>query len=998
MCIPMTPNHVRLIDSCYPHHSALLATAPDYRPNSQELSRLTYYASNRPGKLPKITSYLEKRAKNEAAKAKYGNAKQKASLLITLAIFRSLTVECRRELAVFSRTVIVVVGVAVTSLPNDIEVAARAASVFTAWTTYTDGGLIGVDDQLTKSYLAVSRHYGHLCLLVNNNDAELRNRSRLLGLAAISGIVASDALYASLTEFQAQIPILAPALIQNIAGMPISTLNDVCATMETQPQPTSPYLAEIQQRPPLSQRRAASIHVHIDGEKGPSTLDVAEAALRALKTIFQQSNAAQIARTIGAIVGSLDSSDVWSNVEFCCWLADRALVWSQYQYRFAVPTRLVDLLLRSQDTPVPTARLMSFMAMLTTVFTSPISLVNFSTSDVLTNLITVLLRRVAIDPEDGLVPALVQCVSSLGTHVYYADQIQDLAEELITRLVNIQLNGISGEGPSSTNPIRAVSLRCLVLCLKGLIETANRSSGMKKNTSSSILGESSRTMTEPIEFVLERHDSTGIVREDYSPNPRKNNISPELWQETIAVLCETDFSVRSSYAQALLTFLLVEVPREPYAVDPAIANREDGKGVRLPAPGRPLTAPDATTRLLHAIHASVFHLALAPSLGFRSGAPSEASEDFEQHVQVDPPTPDVTSSRFGEIEMNEQLNRPSPSRRRLSRALTALLGTPAVDHMATATFSDYAFLLNILTTLHRRLPGRALLVGVPMLVAMDTTANSTLRDGNEATHGRARAVKALLGRVWEEIGEIWDSDEIRQHAQEALSTLPKSISLADPATPPLGTNNVIEDPVAFPTPTSTDESKFPFINAEAMVTALASNDRVQAVLGLDKQGVLKRLVLDWTEESAVHDSIETQHHPDVLRGEGASALRKISPALMHIDNISLQSVARSGKGGGVDTLREALEGRALGASASVTTFDRISSQGHGNLLVPTSRPASAGRERMLKSSASEVRDALDKLGIGKQTQANGKLRSPFPIAERLDSETKTSVLVPPYRS
>ncbi|KZT53297.1 hypothetical protein CALCODRAFT_440295 [Calocera cornea HHB12733] len=993
----MTPNHVRLIDSCYPHHSALLATAPDYRPNSQELSRLTYYASNRPGKLPKITSYLEKRAKNEAAKAKYGNAKQKASLLITLAIFRSLTVECRRELSVFSRTVIVVVSVAVSALPNDIEVAARAASVFTAWTTYTDGGLIGVDDQLTKSYLSVSRHYGHLSVLVNNKDAELRNRSRLLGLAAISGIVSSDALYASLPEFTAQIPVLAPALIQNVAGMSISELNDVCASIETQPQPASPYLAEIQPRPPLSQRRAASIHVHIDGEKGPSTLDVAEAALRALKTIFQQSNAAQIGRTLGAIVGSLDSSDAWSNVQFCCWLADKALVWSQYQYRFAVPTKLVDLLLKSQDTPVPTSRLMSLMSMLTTVFTSPISLVNFSTSDVLTNLITVLLRRVTIDPEDGLLPALVQCISSLGTHVYYADQIQDLAEELITRLVNVQLNGVNGEGPSGNNPTRAVSLRCLVLCLKGLIETANRPSAMRKNTSTSVLGESSRMNAEPIEFIMERHDSSGIIREDYSQNPRKNNISPELWQETIAVLCETDFFVRSSYAQALLTFLLAEVQREPYSVDPAIANRDDGKGVRLPAPGRPLTVPDATTRLLHAIHASAFHLAMSTSLGFRSGAPSEASEDFDQHVQVDPPTPDVSSSRFGEIEMNEQLNRPSPSRKR-SRALTTLLSMPSVDHTAAATFSDYASLLNILVTVHRRLPGRALLVGVPMLVAMDSTATSALKSGNEATQGRARAVKELLGRVWEEIGEIWASDEIRRHAQEALSTLPKSASLADPATPPLGTNNLIEDPLPFPTPTSSDESKFPFINAETMVTALASNERVQAILGLDRQAVLKRLVLEWTEDSALRDSVETQHHPDVLRGEGASALRKISPALMHIDNISLQSVARSGKGGGVDTLREALEGRGLGPSASVTTFDRVSSQGHNSLSVPGSRPVSAGRERMLKTSPSEVRDALDKLGIGKQTQANGKLRSPFPILERVESETKTNGLVPPYRS
>lgn len=39
-----TPNHVQLLNSCYPQTSALLTAGPDFAPNSQELSRLTYYA------------------------------------------------------------------------------------------------------------------------------------------------------------------------------------------------------------------------------------------------------------------------------------------------------------------------------------------------------------------------------------------------------------------------------------------------------------------------------------------------------------------------------------------------------------------------------------------------------------------------------------------------------------------------------------------------------------------------------------------------------------------------------------------------------------------------------------------------------------------------------------------------------------------------------------------------------------------------------------------
>jgi len=38
-----TPNHVQLLNACYPPSSALVA-APNYAPSSHELSRLTYYA------------------------------------------------------------------------------------------------------------------------------------------------------------------------------------------------------------------------------------------------------------------------------------------------------------------------------------------------------------------------------------------------------------------------------------------------------------------------------------------------------------------------------------------------------------------------------------------------------------------------------------------------------------------------------------------------------------------------------------------------------------------------------------------------------------------------------------------------------------------------------------------------------------------------------------------------------------------------------------------
>lgn len=89
-----TPGHEKLLNACYP--PSLLTSGPDYSPNSQELSRLTYYAcvllafpresqyeyrqisSNHPEKLAKIGSELEKRVRTESRKARSGNIKMRA--------------------------------------------------------------------------------------------------------------------------------------------------------------------------------------------------------------------------------------------------------------------------------------------------------------------------------------------------------------------------------------------------------------------------------------------------------------------------------------------------------------------------------------------------------------------------------------------------------------------------------------------------------------------------------------------------------------------------------------------------------------------------------------------------------------------------------------------------------------------------------------------------------------------------------------------------------
>jgi protein EFR3 len=122
-----------------------------------------------------------------------------------------------------------------------------------------------------------------------------------------------------------------------------------------------------------------------------------------------------------------------------------------------------------------------------------------------------------------------------------------------------------------------------------------------------------------------------------------------------------------------------------------------------------------------------------------------------------------------------------------------------------------------------------------------------------------------------------------------------------------------------------------------------------------------------------------------------SPFLKISPALMHIENLSLQSLARTYHGVGVHDLREALEGRgsmsnlALNSArpSSIRTLDpSTASSIHSKDRPELTRTRS--QNRSIKNSPSDVRDMLNKLGVGKYN-GSSLLKASFPALHRPDA-------------
>ncbi|KAJ7781089.1 hypothetical protein B0H16DRAFT_1877878 [Mycena metata] len=965
-----TPNHVQLLNACYPPTSALLTAGPDYSPNSQELSRLTYYASNHPSKLAKLGGELEKRVKLECRKAQSGNLRTRASLLITLAIFRALATECRRDIGLISPSLVASVGTTMAAVPTDLEVVARTASVFTAWTTYTDGHLIGADSVMTRDYVAALKKFASLSCS-EASDQEVRNRTRLIGFAALTGALNSEALYNDSVQFRAQVSVMMRPILVTVFQTAIPTLDHQAEAVKD--APISPYLAEFRTRPVI-ERRAASIHVHVDGEAGPSMSEVSSAALRALFSLLEHANGSQLGHIMRASLDTLDSpqSKSWSRVEHCCWVAKRTAEWAQYQYRYAIPTWLVERLVENQDSTSATEMHKTLAAMVTAVFNSSTPLVNLSTSDIVSNLINLLLRRTSIRPDDDLLPDLVECIASLGRHVYYSDQIQDLASEIINRLVVVEVQGKQN---------RSQAIRSLLAGLVGLLHAAEENEPTKelddppkRRRSASFKVSSPAEQIANPELVL--HGAT-----------RRTHVLPDIWQDTLSLLCDTDYAVRADYAAGLVFYLENEIP--------ALGDAEDIDGVkRLRLLVEPpfhhatdvkmlLQSGDFGTKFLNAIHAYVYTLATSSALGVGSSA-STSPPDTITHgpTTAEPESVPTTEGSEGHAQSGgggrRSVSSQAPRARKASVVQRLLERAPSsVSGSASASLSDYAHILAILTTVQQQFPIRGLITGIPMLLALDKAANSSDTTESGAV-SRINAIKIVIARVWLAVGKIWECSDLVDMASKALATIPSGGELPSVSELEFGMHPP-QEPTLFAT--EAESKLWEGVSSENALFAIASCSAVHAATKLDTQTFLTRFSVIWTAELALKDSVErSTTFESTIRGDGISPLLKISPALMHIENISLQSLARSTRGIGVTDLREALEGRssmsnpALVKPPSLSTLDHASSIGMESRL---NRPRSRTRSRRVPPSGpGEVRDVLNRLGIGKQT--GSLLKSSFP--------------------
>ncbi|KAJ9125268.1 hypothetical protein QFC22_000223 [Naganishia vaughanmartiniae] len=928
------------------------------KPLSQELSRLTYYAANKPGKLRAIGEELDERVAKHTRYAKSGNGKERVMLLISLAILRSLISECRRELGLFALSIVNCIdrSLEYALSPNssgssgtsstvgvDLELAVAAGAAFTSFTTYATSSTFGADDAALRTYLRVLERLAAMAVFqpritgtvgldqkrtdrvddksTENGDFEFRNRTRLIGLAAMIAAVQSSLLNASYSDFGTQARIFIPALITNIWLANLDELKLETAKVQIDTSP-SPYFTEFQARRRLSGRRAPSLHAHIVGEKGPATSEVVGGALMTLRELIESCHSSQLTTCLQAIMDVLDRSSStahtasgsvisgWKDRERCCWLVECVASDAMLGYRYIVPLSLLEQLVAgTKDTAALGERELTLMEALISLFSAEkLSLVGIAPAELLNSLLDIIIARVRMNTSDILLPSLVRCILAIGSHIYYVDQTNDMIEVVINRIAETQaltkpLDNSDPSGTAKTSlPWCQEAIRIMIACMTNLIMASQPSSGTTIVPSSRENNEN-RPLTDLAAGgnPSSSHVTTPNVNGGASALPersgRRNPISPEIWQDTLPLLCEATYGVRAEYARALVLYLRRELPA---SVRVLTNGRGSEHGIHLKQ------ARLGAIRFLHAMNATLYTLAISNRLGY-AGPAQLSAPAIAPTIQETAPTPFFESPQAATPNTAKSIDTPAravptpqppnhssnssvqedrrPPPPLIARRSSKLVSLPVhrmagvafgeetitehalVDDMDkagdVATPGDYLALSSIIDITLDALPIESGIIVIPMLIAIDNDAGRILvprpnendEDDEYFSMQRRRACKEVVCSAWQGIASHYAISELLNTVDQIQASFTRpSVVPAGPFREAREGLFPPDQPSQFaaihvPTPSR------PVINPEYAIQQLALNRRFQSDVKLPSEEIVQVLSRPWTVQEALGDSI-----------------------------------------------------------------------------------------------------------------------------------------------
>ncbi|PWN22546.1 hypothetical protein BCV69DRAFT_311344 [Microstroma glucosiphilum] len=986
MCIP-TPNHRKLVQDCYPPSKRIAGVE---NPSSNELGKLVYYAQSKPAKLSKVGKVLEERAAADARGvegAGAANEKAKCGLLITIAILKALISECPRDITYISKSAQAIMAHAVKASAKsgnggqrDLALSARASSTFFAYTSALDPARNSVEGELGASYLELLESFGYMATDRNTSDPEDLNRARLIGLGALSSAASSDVLYTS--AFSRQASVIVPALLENMQAKsaPLDDLKAEAGKVASGSPTYTAFSSLAKKRP--SHRKAPSLSGHVAGEKGPETAEVISASMGILHGLFKHADALQVQEAMKAVLGWMGgrggTQQQWSNEEWARFLGTTLVRWTSLQYRFVILNSLLEHLV--EDCEGPTSfKHGTLLEMIAAILKSKdLTLIGLSTSDALNNLAGLTVRRVHFDIKDPLLPQLVRCIESLAVHVYYADQLNDAAEELVARIVALNQPETDTAAAEATMRVshlprksaatrrageaqKMESIRIVLFALMRIIIVAN--------SNDAIVGKVRKRSRTNSDYAVREKGKASDPNSGITLAGARARIQPDALQPVTWLLASYDCGVRLAAAHLFIAYLKLE------AQEPSAASSE-------------------AASLLHGISAAAYICTLSRSLRLPSTGSAGALEN-----------------PLGQLVLVQRANE--------SGSMTELR-----DESEAGVPLDYAALVLLFTLATDRLAGAALLAFVPALLAIDRgAARDLVAEGSPASlvTQRRHTTRLFLAKVWVAISEKWAVPSVRKEASTVLAALSDEILPTVPE--PTRSLTLPEEVDLFPDfaeDASAGEGSAaasPVFDPSRIMKALASSAEVQTNTGMPEEALMRWFGRDWSVAMAIDDSAvgaSPYHDPALENAMGNGHADKATRLTFETAaGNGSADMAANGSGQhpiGVDDFRQALGsksvhgggGAAGGAGRSVRTNRQplqdssLSKAGAAGGLqgldipIPGLRASTSGqrmslsasRDSPFKNRTSAAPDAASLDGSVNSGVANGSGPTPLSAAER----------------
>lgn len=539
-----------------------------------------------------------------------------STVQVTLQILRALIEKCPRDLPLFSRAVLRIFRTILRS--NDLTLIEESVLTFDTFCAHQDPATLAADQDYIGQYEEVVQLYAAFA----SKEPQLQTRTpiswpvairyRKAGLEAIKSVASSASLS---SDTGRQLSVIIPVILLNIyskSGSYLTTLEH-----REREKEVSEKAQEYRRRQSM-----ATVRTFEESEADPLAAsgttedadklaeeEVGMVALQALRHVFVGVNRGQLRSATAAVI-SFIGERVKPHEHFAfeklpsgtgSWpttLFGMICSWAPVQDRYVILVTAMETLIRSPIVEDDLDRQLVLATIIGWSLRSKINFIGLSVMDVLIGLIqhvllllqlggkgsglfphhqqadvispisprmdtfsqaaagnssSTVLVEVAQTPSPSrlrLLEQLQKAIGSLATHIYYTDQVSDMVSTIFTRLKPPPQSGITSTAAAIEDPVSAAD------AVAGSINMQQ-----KAGTDNFFSFDTAKiTALAAIKDILVVANSRGPERRPDAVGRSKVGIP--VWEGTQWLLRDPNGEVRKTYADALLTWLELELRKD----------------------------------------------------------------------------------------------------------------------------------------------------------------------------------------------------------------------------------------------------------------------------------------------------------------------------------------------------------------------------------------------------------------------------------------------------